>query len=120
MIHYMNDLRSSEILFVKSVLQIAIFGTASVGRKILRNGINQDQDHGDEAGENDGWTCYFTICLANLGVALIQYLVFIAFKLLPVSDLMVFCFSTPILDLFLSACILRYYIADFLVHMHGA
>ena len=121
MIHYMEDLQSSEMLFVKSGLQVIIFGTGSLARKYLRShgylkqederkqGVDQDGCNHDKYTEsnNHGWKFYVTIGLANLGLAISQYLVFIAFKLLPVSDLMVFCFSTPILDLFLSACILR-------------
>ena len=121
MIHYMEDLQSSEILFVQSVLQIVIFGTSSMARTFLRRHGHLKQENGSEhmidqedcnhdkhaESSNHGWKFYVTIGLANLGLAMAKYLVFIAFKLLPVSDLMVFCFSTPILDLFLSACIIR-------------
>ena len=53
------------------------------------------------------WKMILTVSAANLGLAVISYLYFMTLKMMPVSDFMVFVFSTPILDLLLSFCILR-------------
>ena len=122
-IHFVEDLRPSEILFVKAVIQIAFFGIGSASIRCFCRRENQQildnkSEHSDSisasmegghSGEDmkHGWKFYVTVTVTNFGIALIQVLIFAAVKLMPVSDFMVFMFSTPILDLLMSACILR-------------
>lgn len=139
MIHYVKDLRPTEILFARGLLQIALFGTGAVIIRLIRKwrdkkspkhdepstqgSLEQDKieklidvtmkpDHEVETPSQSSsqirrWKVVLTVVVANAGLAVISYLYFTALKMMPVSDFMVFVFSTPILDLLLSSCILK-------------
>jgi len=139
MIHYVKDLRPTEILFARGLLQIALFGTGAVIIRLIRKWRDKKSPKHDEPSTQDSleqdkieklidatmkpdhevetpsqssskisrWKVVLTVVVANAGLAVISYLYFTALKMMPVSDFMVFVFSTPILDLLLSSCILK-------------
>ena len=86
-----------EIMAMRSVLQVIVFGVWS-----MFQGIRV----GQEPLKYKPVT-WIVVALANIVLTSMQILCFLAVKMLPLSDFIVFCFTSPVFTLAASFIILR-------------
>ena len=81
-----------------SFLQVVIFGVWSmfqgvtVGQKPLKY----------------TWQTWAVLAMANIILTSMQLACFVAIKMVPLSDFIVLCFTSPVFTLMASGCILKY------------
>ena len=86
-----------EILTTRSLLQIVVFGVWFMGK-----GIKVGQTPLQYT-----WKTWAIVAAANILMTSMQILCFLAVKMLPLSDFIVLCFTSPVFTLAASFCILR-------------
>ena len=90
---------AGEVMVYRSLVQMVVFAVWSVIRSLGDSDERQQQER--------SWLLWPMVILCNTGLAFVLLLVFVAVKMLPLSDFMVFTFSSPVFTLAFSACILR-------------
>lgn len=85
----------------RGFLQTAFFGLWSVIHRFGKRKAPEEEE------QKIGFKLWFVATLTNLGMALVILICFIAIKLMPLSDFIVFAFTAPIFTLVTSAFVLR-------------
>ena len=87
---------AGEVLLARSIIQIVVFGLSAGINKLKNNTSILIQ-------QNKAKVACFVVA-ANLGLALSTLGCFLCLKLIPISDFIVLCFTSPIFTLAYGVC----------------
>jgi len=90
-----NPLTAGEIMITRSLLQLVIFGAASIHKRK------------QEGPPGYPWPTWFMVMAANLALTICQIMAYTAVKMLPLCDFVVLAFTSPVFALIASGIILR-------------
>jgi len=97
-----------DIFLFRALLQILCFGLWSLVHScVLGKGCLNAPTNDPDARVATGWRLWALVIVCNIGIAVTILLVYIGLKMLPLSDFIVFAFTSPIFTLIASAFILK-------------